>query len=373
MKHSLLFTLGPTLGLCTMLLTTGDLLAAETAPAAAPLPHVAVGKVTEAENIKAYHYAGQLQSPQKVNLVSRVSGDLLAVTFQEGDFVHKDQPLYELDAVRYEAALKSAMAKIAEVNARLTYAESNHERLQRLFDQKASSRDTLENATSELEACKAELLEAEANLTLAQDDLKNTKIIAPISGKIGLTSYTQGNYLTPSSGTLATIVQVDPLRLSFSISARNFLRQFGTEKALKENARVQIKLADDTIYNQEGTVEFVDNEANRRTDTVQVYVSIPNPDHRLLAGNTVTVLLTNRNAERLPAIVPTAIMHDAEGPYLYVVNDQNKVEQRRVVLGNILEDLQLIVSGVKPGETVVTDGMHKTQPGGTVIPHQQED
>lgn len=336
-----------------------------------PAPFVAVGRVTEADSVETKRYTGQVASSSQVNLVARVSGELLDLGFQEGDMVEAGQVLCELDPVRYEALVKSAEAKVAQAEARLSYAEISFNRANDLYHQKAGTKDTMDGARSEYDACRAALLAAQAELITARDDLKNTRIVAPIRGKIGVTKFTRGNYLTPSSGTIATIVQVDPLRVSFSMSNRDFLSMFGTEAELKANADIRLRLADDRLYPRGGNVEFIDNHANARTDTVQIYVKFDNPDGILRAGSTVQVMLTRRDGSKMPSIAPSAVMHDSKAAYVYVVTDDNRVERRDVELGPGTAGTQLIRSGVKPGELVVVDGTHKTRPGGTIQPDHQ--
>ena len=281
--------------------------------------------------------------------------------------VKKNQLLYKLDPIRFEAAVKSAEARITEIKAKLVYAENNYKRHSSLLSSQVASKDVVENAWSTVQSLRAELMMAEAALITAKDDLANTTITAPISGKIGATNYSVGNYLTPSSGVLATIVQSSPLRVSFSMSARDFLNIFGNEANLKKEGEVRIVLANQKKYDQVAKFEYIDNMANSRTDTVQINMLIDNPDGVLLAGNTVTVELTRKTGEIMPAVKLSAIMYDEYGAYVYVVDAEKKVSKRTVVLGEMLPDKQLIRSGLKKGELIITDGMHKAMPGQTVI------
>lgn len=365
MKTKLLtLALAGSVAVCTAAAEKG-----KAAPKMPAMPKVMVecGYVFEAENIKARNYTGHISSPEVVNIVTRVSGDLTKVGFSSGQEVKKGQLLYKLDPVRFEAAVKSAEARIAEIKAKLAYAENNYNRNSSLYSKQVSSKDTVENAWSTVQSLKAELLMAEANLITAKDDLDNTSIHAPISGKIGATNYSYGNYLTPGSGSLATIVQSTPLRLTFSISARDFLNTFGTEANLKKDGKVTIYLANNSKYSKEGKFEFINNQANRRTDTIEINMLVDNPDRILLAGNTVTVELARKTGIKSPAVKLSSIMYDEAGPYVYVVNADKKIEKRSVVLGNMLNDKQFIISGLKKGEMVVTDGMHKAMPGQEVI------
>lgn len=341
-------------------------------PGPANIPIVAVGKVTESESVEIKRYTGHITSSSSVNLVARVSGELVRMGFNEGEEVAVGQVLFELDPVRYEAEVQNVKARIAEYEARLAYAELSYNRASELFKRSAGTKDSMDSSESEHQAAKAALLASEAQLITAMDDLKNTKIVSPISGKIGVTNYTEGNYLTPNSGTIATVIQLDPLRVSFAMSNRDFLAMFGTEQSLKERADIRLRLADDSMYDKRGTVEFIDNKANQRTDTIQVFAKFDNPDGKLVPGSTVTVLLSRRNGGVQPAVLPSAVMHDSKASYVYVVDGENRVERRDVVLGAGDTKLQLIKAGLAPGETVIIDGMHKTRPGGVIEPAGQQ-
>lgn len=328
-----------------------------------PIPVVSAEKVGEAEDFESRRYTGLLVSPSVVNIIPRVSGEILEVGFHDGDVVKKGQILYRLDPVQYDAAVKSVEAKITECKARLEYSQKNYDRTLALFEKNAMSLDSMESAKSSLETNKAALLAAEAELIRAKDDLRNTVISAPIDGIAGVTAYTQGNYLTPSSGKLVTIIQVQPVRVRFSISTADFLNIFGSLENLKKQGSVRLKLSDGKSYDEEGEVEMINNEANSNTDTIQVFARFKNPKHRLIVGSTVEVRLARRNGVRIPAIDASAIMHDNKGSFVYVVGKGNMPEKRYVVLGNSTSKLQMVVSGLKVGESVITRGVHKVFPG----------
>ena len=278
------------------------------------------------------------------------------------------QMLYQFDDVRYAAAVKIAKAQLAEVKARLVYAESNYNRTNDLYMKNAASKDSMETTRSTLDAYRAELLAAEASLVTAQDDLNHTKIYAPISGRIGATNYTVGNYLTPSSGVLATIIQNRPIRVVFSMSNRDYANMFGgKEENLKREALIRIRLANGDYFDENGTVEFINNEANQRTDTIQVYSRFENRAGKLIPNNAVTVELSHKAGKPVVAVLPSAVMHDTDSAYVYVVKD-NKIERRNVELGRATGTAQLITRGLAECELVVTDGTHKVLPGSEIIP-----
>lgn len=336
--------------------------------AAAGLPVVGAEKVVEAEDHDIRHYTGQVVSRSVVNIVPRVSGEILEVGFKEGGVVRKGQMLFKLDPVQYEAAVKGAEASIEKCKAELDYAQSNYDRLNLLYQKQATSLDTLESAKASLGAAKAALLSAEADLITAKDNLKNSVITAPQEGIVGVSAFTPGNYITPNSGTLLTIIQTQPMRVRFSVSIADLFSMFGSHRELMKNGSVEVKLADGSLFGERGQIELLNNEANAKTDTIQIYASFPNEERRLVMGNTLTVTLFRANGKMLPAVTPSALMHDSNGSYVYVLDAANKVEKRYVTPGNATAEQQMILSGLAKGETVVTKGTHKVLPGMTVEP-----
>lgn len=377
MKKILLFT---ACGLLTACCCTGCKDSGKSAPAQArqqqPPPTVVTDKVVLKNNIEKRSYAGVVTAPAVVTLMPRISGELLQVKFKEGQTVKAGQVLYVFDKTRYEAAVKNAEAKIAECTARITecdarlsYAESDYNRKLSLHKKNAAAATELENARSERDAqlsaksaAEAALRAAEAQLITAKDDLANTVIAAPMSGVIGINNFARGNYITPSSGALATINQITPIRVEFAMSNRDFLEMFGTEKELKKEARIKLKLADDSTFNEIGSVEFIDNNVNRRTDTIQVFAVFKNAKEQLRPGSSVTVLIERQIAADCPAVAPSALLPAAGGKFfVYVVEKGNLAVRREVTVTTQRDDCVFISSGLKAGETVISDGTHKVR------------
>ena len=169
---------------------------------------VGVAEVEEVANVQSRRYTGQVVAQAVVNVTPRVSGEILKLGFNDGDYVKKGQMLYTIEKTQYEAAVKQAEANIAECKAKLEYAQSSYERNQMLYEVNAASKDTMESTKSAVDAFKAALAAAEAGLVTAQENLKYTDITAAIDGLVGVTNFTAGNYITPSSGPLLTIIQM---------------------------------------------------------------------------------------------------------------------------------------------------------------------
>ncbi len=333
-----------------------------------PMPEqtVAIAKAKAAESVDRRRCIGSVVSPQRVELVDRVSEELLEVGFKEGDFVKKGQLLYRLNDEPYVAAVKAVEAKIEAVKARLDYAEKNFSRQETLLKRNVASRDEFDAAVTERNTRKAELAELEATLITARKNLRDTRIVSPIDGKIGFNNYTVGNYLTPASGVLATVIQIDPIRVRFPLSNADYMRLFGSEEKVKKDSLVQLILADGSSYKAEGSIAFVDNKANRSTDTVNIYADFANPEGVLIPGSTINVHVSKRTVVKCVSVVPSAIVRDTIGAFVWIVKDDMTVSKRRVKLGNAIEDGQTVISGLEEGESVVSLGTHKLAEGAKI-------
>ena len=334
--------------------------------AAITLPVV---EVKEVADFKTRIYPGRVVPVAQVNVVPQVSGEILEVGFENGSVVREGQLLYRLDSVKYEAAVKNAEAKVAECKANLSYAELSYTRHKKLLESRAVSLDAVDNALSQRDSSRAAYAAAQAELISARDDLKHCRIVAPINAKAGSTAFTKGNYVTTSSGTLVTLVQYRPIRVRFSISNREYLEMFGgATKSLQADGVVALVLADGREYDEPGEIEYTENAADERTDTMQVYALFRNESFNLKPGGTVTVTLTTKKGVMRPAIPPTAILQDVQGPYVWVVGPDGRASRRSIARGDVSGDWLFVEKGLKKGERIVGDGAHKVQKGMTINP-----
>lgn len=314
-------------------------------------------------------YPGRVVPVAQVNVIPQVSGEILEVGFENGTMVKRGDLLYRLDPVKYEAAVKNAEAKVAECKATLGYAELSYVRHTKLIGTRAVSQDAVDNALSTRDSARAALAAAEADLMSARDDLRHCRIVAPIAGKVGTTLFTAGNYLTKGQGTLVTLIQAAPIRVRFSISNAEFLEMFdGKAEAFQKDGIVSLALADGREYNEDGQIEYVDNSADDQTDTIQVFALFPNKDRILKPGGTVSVTLRSRVGVKKLGVPPGALLQDMHGPYVWVVKPDRTVERRYVVRDDTVNEIQFIANGLKEGETVVSDGVHKVTKSSVIQP-----
>ncbi|MBW2688647.1 MAG: efflux RND transporter periplasmic adaptor subunit [Deltaproteobacteria bacterium] len=358
--------------LVTLLTTLTLAIEATAAPAkeAGPPPLVTVVAVVEQEVNPPKEYVGHVEAIQTVDLQARVSGLLEKVNFKEGSKVRAGDSLYVIEQAPYQARVAVAKARVAKAQATLTRASNYQKRIKTVRTGGVSATDMESAEAAELEAS-AELQEAQANLTLAELDLGYTRILAPISGRIGATTLTVGNLCGPTSGPLARIVQIDPIRIQYSVS-ENDLSAIKTTLADSSSSqeknllRPQIRLPGGEVLKLSGHVDFVDNVVDASTGTITVRLVFDNPDGLLLPGQYVTVLVSRRQARLIPVIPQAAVLEDRDGRYVLVVDTQNQVEQRRISTGVINGTQWTVESGLTLGERVIVQGVQKVRPGQTV-------
>ena len=353
--------------MCGVLGATCDAFAAVQSPPAA----VNVTKVAGIRQSIAKRYVGTIDCIDSVSLVARVSGEIRKQSFASGDFVKKGQLLFELEKTTYQAQRDSAAAKLQQCEADYTAAKRNLDRAVAMHKTKATSESAFDEAVRQEASAKAAASAARAALMEAENNLSYTTIYSPIDGKAGKATYSEFNYVTPSSGELVSVARLDALYVNFWVSARDYLSMFGGSYAeLQKYADVKIVLADDSVYQPPKPIKivFIDNHMDKNTDTILVRGQVENPDSKLIPDSLVTVILARNEGKEVPAIPLSAVINDGKQDFVYVVGEGNKVIRRAVVTGELQRDMQIVKSGLAIGETVVVEGVHKIYPGATVVP-----
>jgi len=326
-----------------------------------------VAQVVEKPDYRQKLYPGKVVPIQKVDVIPQVSGEILEVCFKDGATVREGDLLYRIDPVKYEAAVKNAESKLTEMKANVKYAELSYERHKKLMETRAVSLDAVDNALSQRDSSRAALAAAQAELVVAQDDLTHCSIVAPISGKLGTTLKTRGNYVNKGAETLVTLVQQDPVRVRFSISNREILELFhGKWATSRQGAVIDLTLADGLTKIVGGEAEYMDNSADEQTDTVQIYARFANTNKLLKVGGTVTVTVSAKDGVMRTAIPPTAILQDTQGPYVWALDADGNAECRTIARGDLVGDWLFVEKGLRLGERIVADGAHKVRKGAVV-------
>lgn len=332
-------------------------------PAAIPVSVVAAEKkpVTKSQD-----FVGRVEAVQRVEIKARVTGYLEKVAFKEGDLIKAGAELYTIEKGLFEAAVGQAEGAQAKDKAAKTLTEVQLQRAEELLGKQAGTQVARDQAFAADESAKGALLVDDANLKTAKINLGYTEITSPIDGKVGKTNITVGNVVGPDSGPLTVVVSQDPMYVSFPVSQREFLRAQATQNKVDlTGIKATLKFADGTSYAHDGKINFVDVQVDKATDTILVRATFPNPDHALVDGQLVRVMLESGTAEEKIVIPQAALISDQEGVYVFVVDD-GKAAIRRVKTAGSSGTGVIIEQGLKPGDQVVVEGSQSLRPGVSV-------
>lgn len=327
------------------------------------VPAVVIDKPQTVAESSPRRYVGMIEAVAKVDIMPRISGNLLKMHFKEGELVKKGDLLYEFEDTTYKARVDALEAQKETLKAVLKFNETEFNRNNELLKSHAVSVTAFDKARMEIDSAKANLKNIDANLTDAVNTLSYTKIYAPLSGRIGISLYSEGNFITPAVGKLTDIEKISPIHVRFSISEKVFRQDFGNVENLKKNAVVRIRLADGTLYKETAVIALIDNKINPSTNTLTVWAIFPNADAALIPGSLVTVNLSARQQHKYVAVAPSALIADADGYYIYVLDKNNKAVRRKIKTGRLADGLQIIREGLSSDDTVIVDGTHKVRHG----------
>ena len=308
------------------------------------------------ENPKTY--VALVEAINSVDVVAKVSGSLDKVNFIEGGYVKKDDSLFIIDKEPYQANYDLAKAQLESAEANLTRAERDYNRQKQLSSKNIASQATFDAAESAYLQAKASVSQAKAQLDLARIDLDNTEVKAYIDGRIGKTQVTVGNFVNASGATLAKVVQVDPIRLAFSVTDKEFLEmQQATERDDIKDLTVNIELPNGQILHEKINQIFANNEINLGTATIAVYVDVKNEKHYLKPGSYVSINITSDKPKKGVIVPETSIVQAGEISFVYVVGENNIASMRKITLGKAYNGKQVVLSGLTAGEKVLTSGL----------------
>ena len=307
-----------------------------------------------------------------VNAVIRpqVTGYLIKQAYREGDLVKKGQLLFEIDPRTFEAALDEAKGVRAQKLARYETTAANLARVKPLAAKNAVSQKDLDDATGSYQSAKAELEAADANLKTAKLNLGFTRIISPVTGIAGIAKAQIGDLLSPSMPTeLTTVSTVDPVRVYFNVSEREYLKVANAALAAGHKPAalpLELILVDGSTYPYPGTFAVFNRQADPTTGTFQAAAHFPNANSLLRPGQYGRVRATMSIAKDA-LLVPQRAITEMQGRYLVaVVGADNKVDIRPVQVGERVGSEWLVSAGLKPGEKVIAEGTQKVRPGMTV-------
>ncbi len=350
-------------------------------PAPAGPPAVGVVRAERQQITETDEFIGRIQSIGRVALVARVTAFLEKRLFVEGSEVKKGDLLYQLEQPPFQAQVENNKANVAQLDAQHRNAQLTLERAQYLLKTVAGQQSNVDAALAQERSLAAQIEAAKAQLEIAEINLGYTEIRAPIDGKISATDVTEGNVVSPTTGTLANLVSQDPMYVLYPVSVRAGLdlRNRYEAKGGFNAVMLKIRLPDGRIYGQTGKLDYVSPTVATNTDTIMVRGVVPNPlipgyppngpaPRELFDGEFVTVMIEGVEPITVLAIPRAAVLSDQQGDYVFVVDAQNKAEQRRIQLGQSTPSTAVVSNGLKEGELVISEGLQRVRPGVTVSP-----
>ena len=303
-------------------------------------------------------FIAQVEAINSVDVIPQVSGYIEEIKFENGAEVKEGDVLFVIEKRRYIDNLKAAAATTKQYAA-------DYNRMLSLHEKKFISDKDLETSESNLK-------NAEAAEDLAKMDLDYTEVKSPINGTIGKALVTVGNLVSMNTQKLARIVQTDPIRIVYSVSDKQRL-EFREKMNEDVELYVDIVMSDGKVYSQPANNIFVGNEVNATTATIPVYIDVENKDGALVPGNYVDIYMRATMQQMALTVPQTALAEDVHGTYVMTVKkteDSNRyiAEQKYIKLGDVIDDRQVVLSGLEENDFVVVEGIQKVRNGGEVKP-----
>ncbi len=312
-------------------------------------------------------YVGRAAVFDKVEVRARVKGVLGKRHYVDGSKVTEGQLLFTIDPASYRIAVDQKRALRDGAKAALINAQAQLERTAELLRTSAATRVVYDQRLSEQLQAKANLDDAEAQLRDAELQLSWTEITAPISGLIGRAMVSPGNIVGPETGVLATIVNERKIRIFFSVPQQDLLNVRRDLRA-GEPLAVRLRLADGKLYHERGKIDFIDVTVDPGTDGQMARAVFENEDELLTDGQTVRVLVEGNSPATVIAVPQPSLAIDQTGPYVYVVDSKDVVEQRRITIDFRRDGMIAVGSGLKEGERVIVQGQQRVRAGMEVEP-----
>ncbi len=308
-------------------------------------------------------FEGRIEGEKSIEVRSRVSGYLEKICFKDGDFVKKGDLLFEIDSRPFMAIVDANKATVEEIESKILLAKNNLVRAESLYKENAVSREVYETRLSQLKTLEAQLLMAQARLREANLNLEFTKICAPVSGFMGKRLVDEGNLITQNSTHLASLVSREFVYVYFDVSERDVIRytskgilKFSDSTHVKP-LPVRIRLMDEKSPSAEGVLTYVNN--NLDAGSLEFRADIKNEKNRLFPGMFAEVLFRAGDPQKKLLLPRVAVGRDLVGRYIYVVDENEIVRYRPVVLGEIIGDMVVVEEGLKESERVIVNGLQR--------------
>jgi membrane fusion protein (multidrug efflux system) len=314
-----------------------------------------------------HEFVGRVEAANSVDLLARVQGFIEQRSFQEGQFVARNQPLYTIERQGYQLALEDAEAARDAAQASLDDAERRLTR-NRSLASNSVSQAALEESQAARDSARANLRSADVRVSQAQLNLSYTTISSPIEGRIGASHVSVGSFVGNATTVLARVVEMDPIRVVFSVSDRSILdlraaTGGASKEELAKHFKTTLRLSNGQSYAQSGEIEFLDNQIDMQTGTLAVRALFSNPDALLVPNQFVTVVVGDITPLMKPVVPQEVVQQDREGKFVLIVGDGDRAELRRIKAENELAGSWIVEEGLVGGERLITGNLQSVAEG----------
>lgn len=312
-------------------------------------PHI------EKVNISA-EATGRVEAQYSIDVIARVSGFLLKKYFHEGDFVKQGQLLFQIDPKEYQLSVNNSRAAVNQYNALYTNAQQEWNRASALVKEDLISRSDVDSSLAARNQNRALLDSANQQLELAKVNLSYTSIRSPIDGRIGKVNITEGNYVTPTSGSLVNVSSVTPVYVTFSLKSDDFVKLLKASDRFKD-VQVKVQFGDGTWYNKVGTINFVDNKIDKDSGSVQMRATFDNTKMWLVPGDYMKVKLVAPKKVEYLTVPQSCTKGDAmSGYYVWAVKD-DKAVKKDIKVSDDIDNNWIVENGLNATDTIVVSGI----------------
>ena len=319
-------------------------------------PHI------EKVNVSA-EATGRVEAQYSIDVIARVSGFLLKKYFHEGDFVKQGQLLFQIDPKEYQLSVNNSRAAVNQYNALYTNAQQEWNRASALVKEDLISRSDVDSSLAARNQNRALLDSANQQLELAKVNLSYTSIRSPIDGRIGKVNITEGNYVSPTSGSLVNVSSVTPVYVTFSLKSDDFVKLLKASDKFKD-VQVKVQFGDGTWYNKVGTINFVDNKIDKDSGSVQMRATFDNTKMWLVPGDYMKVKLVAPKKVEYLTVPQSCTKGDAmSGYYVWAVKD-DKAVKKDIKVSDDINNNWIVENGLNATDTIVVSGIQNVSAEG---------
>jgi membrane fusion protein (multidrug efflux system) len=339
-------------------------------PKAPPPVPVALYTVQKGTALYYDEYPATVVALNEVQLRPQVTGYITGVFFKDGQHVSKGQKLYAIDQQQYQASYNQALANLNVAKANLGKAQQDADRYAELQKNDAIARQTVDHAQADLQASKMQLEAARANVASVQTNVRYSTIYAPFEGTIGISQVKLGTAVSPGQTILNTVSSDNPIAVDVAVDQKEIARFIMLQQKTggDKDSIFSLALPDQSLYTHPGHISLIDRAVDPQTGTIKTRIVFPNKDKILKSGMSCNIRVKNNGNSQSLLIPAKSVMEQMGEYFVYVLGDSNKVEQRKIQTGQVINDKIMVKKGLEENEKIVTEGIQKLRDGSVVQP-----